>query len=447
MELLRDKHWIIPTANKRGVVSKNKVNQEVFFSEYFPTSHKIFSREYYSDINIVDENDKLIDIHLVNRISVPFQSMSVDIILAHLLGNKTYLSDSASSDNPSLHAYREYWDNKNVDTAIYSLLKSVLSLGDGALLFYRDSSGKLKYQALSMFDGDEFYMEYDKHREPVRFYNYYGDKCDVYDNQHVKTYLIATATDDTPKLISTEVHGFKGLPVSYKKRQFGAFWTPVQANIDNIELMLSRVSEDNRAKFKSLYHLSTDNPDDVETTKAGTMDMVVTDKNGEFKLIPPAEISSQFKFEYDALKELIFDALGIVFPKHKSSGDMPTGSMKMMFYPTERIVKSLITEFDSTIDEINEIVKQGFIVENPDSTMDILNGNIRASIRLFTPQDEVARNENLATLLDKGVISQETAAEECSVAANNEMDRKKREKEEEVGIERARANIRLPFSE
>ena len=448
MELLREKKWTIPEPGGRGGVRKTAVSQEKFYAEYFPTSHKIFDKTYYEDFNIYDENQKLLGVHDVNRISVPFQAMSIDIILAHLLGNKIYLSDSTLKDSPALPLYREYWDERNVNVGIYEFVKSALSLGDAALLFYRDTkTRKLKYQSLSMFDGDEFYMEYDKYKEPYKFYKYYDDKCDVYDDSNVYTYLVASETEDTPKLLSTTAHGFKGMPVSYKKRELGAFWTPVQGNIDNLELMLSRLSEDNRAKFKSLYHLSTDNPEDVETTKAGTMDMVITDKDGDFKLIPPAEISTQFEFEYTSLKEIIFDALGIVFPKHKSSGDMPTGSMKMMFYPTERVVMSLINEFDSSIDEINDIVKQGFIVENPDYQDSITKGNIKASIRLFTPQDDMARNENIATLLDKGVISEETAAEECSIASNNEMDRKNREKEAALAAEKAAADLRLPFSE
>ena len=173
--------------------------------------------------------------------------------------------------------------------------------------------------------------------------------------------------------------------------------------------------------------------------------MFVTDTDGDFKLIPSAEISTQFEFEYNAQKEIIFDSLGVVFPKHKSSGDMPTGSMKMMFYPTERVVMSLINEFDDSIDKINKIVKQGFVNEFPSSAPDILEGNIKASIRLFTPQDDVTRNESIASLLSKGVISEETAAEECTIAANNEVARKEKEYQQEMERERAKADVRLPY--
>ena len=75
----------------------------------------------------------------------------------------------------------------------------------------------------------------------------------------------------------------------------------------------------------------------------------------------------------------------MVFPKSKSSGDMPTGSMKMMFYPTERIAYQLINEFNSIIDKINRIVKDGIMFEMPNIANDIAKMNITVFIKMFTP--------------------------------------------------------------
>lgn len=444
MEFIREKLWYIPQpSSDNGDPEFNEVTQTKFFNEYHPTSHKIFDRGWYLDLSIENEDGR-VQIIPISRVAVPFQAMSIDIILSHLLGNKTYLSDSMLKDNPSLPLYREYWDEANIDIARYKFVKNVLSLGDGALIFYRDKNRGLMYQSLSMFDGDEFYMEFDKYNEPLRFFKYYGKKCDVYDENYVTTYVLGENDNDWVLEIS-QLHGFKGMPVVYHYRPNGAFWTPVQSNIETLEKMLSRLNEDNKTKFKSVYNLKTNDPDSVRTIQSGNLDMVVTDTDGDFKLIPSAEISTQFEFEYNAQKEIIFDSLGIVFPKHKSSGDMPTGSMKMMFYPTERVVMSLINELDDSIDKINEIVKQGFTSEFPKASEDILNGNIKASIRLFTPQDDVTRNDSISRLLNTGVISEETAAEECSIASNNEMERKRKQYEEEIDREKQRADTRIPY--
>ena len=82
--------------------------------------------------------------------------------------------------------------------------------------------------------------------------------------------------------------------------------------------------------------------------------------------------------------------------------------MKMMFYPTERVVMSLIHEFDAAIDHINSIVKQGFVSEYPQYTTQIAEGNIRASIRMFTPQDDGTKADSLVKLKQANIISGET---------------------------------------
>lgn len=441
-----DKYWNIPipAPDLSAKPSFRRVSQVKFYNEYFPSGHKIFNSDWYKDISVYEEKDGEMvfkDTYQVNRVSVAIQKMAIDIILAHLFGNKTSLVDGSLQDNEALPIYKEYWQNKNIDTGLYEYGKSVLSLADGAILFYRDEEG-LRWQILSMFTGDKFKMEYDKYGDPKKFYKYYDDKVDVYDKVYCTTYEVGT-----DKYIEKKPHGFKGIPVRYRKREEGAFWTPVQHNIDEMEKMLSRLSEDNRSKFKSLYHLKTNNPDEVRTERSGNVDMVITDSDGDFKMVSGASLSEQFKFEFETQLELIYNSLGIVFPKHKSSGDMPTGSMKMMFYPTERVVMSLIHEFETDIEAINKIVKQGFVSENPTFTEAITNSNIRASIRLFTPQDDATKAEALVKLKKENILSGETTSEEAPYAANNEERRKEKERardmEEEIELERKRSDARI----
>lgn len=443
LDFTLEKWWHVPQPSTDTSVRpmKRRVSQVKFYNEYFPTGHKIFDPLWYKDIDIYDKKKKrIIDRYQVNRISIPYQMMSIDIILAHLLGNETYLVDATLKDNPSLPLYKEYWETSNIDTARYEFIKSVLSLADGAVLFYKEK-GKLKYQVLSLFTDDKFKMEHDKYGKNFRFYKYYGNKCDVYDDKNCRTYEIG----ETHTFVKSEPHGFAGLPVVYRKREEGAFWSRAQSNIDESEKMLSRLSEDNRKKFKSLYHLKTNRPESVKTESSGITDMVVTDADGDFSLISGADMSEQFKYELEKHERVIFNSLGIVFPEHKSSGDMPTGSMKMMFYPTERVVMSLIREFDSAMDEINRIVKQGFVTEHPEHLKDIQSGNIRASIRMFTPQDDASKADALVKLKQAGLISVESGAEEAPYTANNETSRLEREKEEEIAHEKKRQDERLPW--
>lgn len=443
----RKKQWLMPkpTGDNAWKPSFAKVSQVKFFNEYFPSGHKIYNDTWYEDITILDENGKIKGFHEVNRVSLPIQAMSIDIILAHLLGNKTSLIDSSLKENEALPRYKEYWEYKDLDTARYELIKSVLSLGDGALMFYRDGEKGLRWKILSLFNQDKFHMEYDKYGDAELFFRYYDDYCDVFDKANVTTYTDKGGTWKTVGKVKS--HGFKGMPIVYKKRQSGAFWSQVQTNIDNAEKMLSRLSEDNRSKFKALYHLKTRDPDSVTQVSAGMTDMIVTEEDGDFKLIPPSPISTQFEFEYLNQIEIIYQALGLVFPKNKSSGDMPTGSMKMVFYPSERTVMPLIHDFDQTLDEINHLAQQGYVAEHPKDLTELTEGNIRASIRLFTPQDDDSKNKSIADMKRDGVISSETASEECTLSANNELDRLENERVVNVTHEKERTDLRLPFDD
>lgn len=433
----------------------DEVTQIVFLNEYNPHGHRIFNRLWYPDITLKSPENEMIGIYEVNRVSLPIQKMAIDIILAHLLGNKTYIEDSSSDENPALIEYKEYWEDKNIDTVRYDLLKSVLATGDGAALFYK-KKGKLRCKVLSAFKRDKFYMDYDKFGDPTHFYHHYKVRevevvngknvpkdiayCDVYDEQKVYTF-----SNEAGKWTQIDVvnHGFKGIPVAYKSRDEGAYWTHVQTNIDNLEIMFSRLSEDNRGKFKSMYHMAVSDPERVGTLKAGNMDVVITEEDGKFNLVSGADLSSQFKYEYETQLEMVFQSLGIVFPKHKSSGDMPTGSMKMMFYPTERVVMSLIHEFDSTIDAINNIVLQGFLHETDKFTDDILEGNIRASIRMFTPQDDSTKVDSIVKLKNAGVLSTQTSSEESPYTSNNEKKRIDAEIDEDLAVKKKRADLRI----
>jgi len=106
------KLWEIPkpSGDRAARPSYDRVTQVKFYNEYYPTGHKIFNPSWYNDIPIKDENGNT-SVYFVNRVSVPIQAMAIDIILAHLLGNKTHIVDGTLKENPALPIYKEYWQS------------------------------------------------------------------------------------------------------------------------------------------------------------------------------------------------------------------------------------------------------------------------------------------------------------------------------------------------
>lgn len=443
----REKFWYVPkpsTTHSTGAsssINRIKVNQRKFYEEFYPSGHKINSPLHFPDVPIIDENDKIIDYHHVNRVTIPFQQMAVDIISAHLLGNKTNFIDSTigMNDNKTVSKYKELWQTKDMDVSRYEFIASCLSSGDSAIIFYRDGK-ELKNKVLSYMNEDTFYVKNDKYGNMSHFARFYSienedgssvEMCDIYDDKKISSWNLSGSE---PSMEESTSHGFGEIPVVYFKRRDGAIWSPAQPNIDNLELMLSRLSEDNRTKAKAKYHLSTDDPNGVDTMKDGDTDIIITGLEDEFKLLSGADISTQFKFEYETEIEAISNSLGIVFPKSKSSGDMPTGSMKMIFFPTERVVMKLIAEFTKPLNEINEKFKKFITPEVTKEDRDFSNAlpkvKIKALIRMFTPQDDSSIATMLGQSVNYGIISKQTAREFAPYAANDENERVESEERE-----------------
>lgn len=432
------KYWVFPKpkmsylSDTFAQTDEIKVSQQKFYDEYHTSGHKINSPAFYPNIPILNAKKKIVDYHYVNRITLPFQSEAITIVLAHLLGYKTQFNDSTVGENKIelMSSYKEFWNDKDMDVLRNDLIKSILAVGDGAALFYRDTKTKtLKWKVLSYLDGEQIYEKKDKFGETEyfgRFYTQINDEgkmtnyCDIIDAKYYDTYV---NDENGWTLISHDLHGFTVLPVAYYYRKAGAFHTPIQNNIDNLEVMLSRLSEDNRTKAKARYHLAVDDPNAVQTRSTGTTDLVITPTSGKFSLISGADISTSFKFEWETQLEIISNFTGMVFPKSKSSGDMPTGSMKMMFFPTERIVFQLINEFDIIINKINTIFKEGMMYEKSELASELANFNVKAYTKMFSPQDDGAVMTTLMQGVTSGTLSKQTARENAPYAANDENNR------------------------
>lgn len=440
--------WKFPDGSTNGgFITKSQVD---FLYEYYPEGHKIFNKKFYPDITTYIEEKYIKDdgtiskkmissIHEVNRCAVSYQMDSVTILMAHLFGNKINYSNMTygvidEKLKDSFTRYKQISDLKNFDSIIYKFVEQNFIFGHSAIIFYY-KNGKTKAKVLSYGNGDELYCKYDIHGEQITLFRRYKPDIDdgegntiseilidKIDNSGIKTY-----TSDG-KIYSEDVNPISDIPFIYYKRKDGAIWTHAQSQIENHEVMISRLSEDNRTKAKSkLIFTGIENTNNgngkskknFQANKIGEQDIFLLSGDGDAKLIQPASLSEAFKFEFELGRENIFNSMGIVYPKHKSSGDMPTGSMKMMFFPTERKCMELIHEYNEVLDNINSIFKSFITIEYPNLGFDKLE--IMASIRLFSPQDDSTTTQNMIQGVASGIFSKETAQEKFYLAEYNNV--------------------------
>ena len=453
----------LPQYNNRNVMI---VNQQQFYDEYFPSGHKIFDEEYFPNIFFEvnaknpksKQQGKAIVEHPVMRIAYPIQQMVVEVLLSQMFGNDVVFTDSNLGQKGKAEALsnlQQLWLDKNMATCIHEFAEGALSTGDAAVVFFIEDE-TVKWKVLSYLKGDTLFLikdDYDKPQELVRQYTRddmeSGEsvRCiDVIDNVSITTFV---EKDGEWKMLDPQKHSFPFLPAIYYYRREGAVWTPVQPSIDAIELMVSRLSEDGRTKTKAKYYLKTENPNTLEVHSMGSSDLMIGTKDSDLKLVQGAEISSQFKFEYDTHTDVLERSMGIVFPKMKSSGDMPTGSMKILFYPAERVITNLIHEFNEPANQLAQLFLKCILVEYPNNGFNDLKVN--AWIKVFTPQDDAAQTDMACKAYASGIVSRQTASKNVPFSANNEAALLKEQDEiefkEEQKREKLKTSIDTPHEE
>ena len=90
--------------------------------------------------------------------------------------------------------------------------------------------------------------------------------------------------------------------------------------------------------------------------------------------------------------------------------------------------------YNDTIDKINDIFKQGLMMEHPEKAFELKDFRVNASIKTFTPQDDQSYNSMIGQLKSYGVLSTQTASENTTISANDEFKRIKDETLEENSL-------------
>lgn len=425
-----------------------QVNQQKFLDEYYVSGHKIYDKDFLPDYYIekkgVNPQTKKEESHFeevhVERISLPVQEDSTRVLLAHMFGRGIQHKDISfdkNDDNTKLvRNYKEVWDSKNMDSAVKKYIKHALICAEAAMYFYINKDGEIQVQILSLLNKDRLAAEKDSFGNITSLYRKYvitnsmGEAEEYID--HITMEGVGTY-NDKGELIHKVENKLPIFPIVYKYRKEGAWWSSVQPAIDELEKMLSMLAEDNKSKAKSKLHLATQKPNNVKAQTLAGADVIITGVDGKVNLLQPANLSESLKFIIERLEGQIEKTLGLIYPK-LTSGDLPTGSMKLAFFPTERICKDFIDEFSPVIDEISKIFKKCLPIEfktfRDSAFSDIY---IKSKIALYSPQDSLQTLTASADAYSKGALT-----EEALVRANSDyMDSTDLEKMQEA-IEEAK---------
>lgn len=451
-------------------------SQADFLREYYPSGHKINSRELFPDewkcVKKKDKDGKDIEEWFevpIERNSFPFQYIITIKQLTHLCGNLIKFTDTqpkpSKESKQRLIKYRQGWINDNMEIAFYRLAKSVKITGDGAFCMYNDN-GTYGWRIFSYLNDshDTLFPHYDDRTGKLNLFGRRYSKYDFKGKQVVqflevwddKYFYVWRHDDKGLKGLLTDIiqafgldgwtlekepteHGFNTIPIVYMRSAIGPCWSMSQDNIEKYEVAFSRLSQVNKTlAFPVLVITSTN----VKLTRGDYNKPVASikvDPGGDAKILNGGDASQSFILELNTLLKNIFMGSFVVIPPEERSGDESGVSIKIKYSPSIELAKSEAKEYDDAIDGMTRLYKFVFGMKQKQPA-EYEAMDIRGDIVPYIHQNEAELMENLMKGVTAKFLSIESASAECPYSTNDEFERILTQRKDELGADITRVD-------
>lgn len=446
-----------------------EVTQQEMLRQLHPSSHLIYNREYYPDIWRQDENEMWYK-EEVPRYAFAYQQIILTKQLTHLCGNDIVFELADDQDDEEsrsvLNAFKRGWSKKDMEVAWYELARSVKSTGDGAIVGYLDK-GKFGWKALSFLNGDTLYPHYNRRTGKMelfaREYTNADDNGDVikYIDVWDEKYFVCLAAvttengDDDEKgtkntgvpipedcilkkfdyegflPVECEPHNFAFIPVAYHRDEDGACWSQSQDAIDNYEMAFSRLAQSNHDFGLPIMYVRGEGSEELTAADMSYASKVITlPVDGEAGFLNRQDASTAYNAELKVIEDQIYRQSFAVRTPELKSGDTPGVAIKMLY--SDAVEKAINDSqlYQHAIHDIVDIFSFGYGVES-EKRLDFKRVDIAYYIQPYIHVNETERATILATAVQNGFCSKQTAAEKFTLSTPQEWDRILREKHEE----------------
>lgn len=407
-------------------VTYELLSQDDFLREFDVNGHKINSAKYWPDLIELNTPSK-VSRKVKSRVAVGWQERIHTKRLTALCGNNVnhrlirgYGAESRELDYLSM--FREGWEEKNMEIAVYGFISADGKTGDSAVVFWK-SNYRMGWRQMSYDKGDILYPHYDPISGRLalfgRKYTSTGDDgkertyLDVWDNTYYIRYVMDS--DGSPRGVwkvdvSKAPHGYSRIPVVYH-RYGSPFWAPSQSLIENYEMSVSQFAENNSVyALRILYSLGQSM--NVKSTVDGTPVRIDSpDPNAKVGYLEPADASSSFTEQLNILERNIMrSSFAVETPELKSGSDLSSLTVKMMF--ADAYLKALqdSQEYQESLDDITALFREGYGTESGRIT-DFSNMRIKSELSPFIFMSEGELINAITQLVGIGVMSRQTGAE------------------------------------
>lgn len=423
--------------------------------EYDSNAHKILSQDYYPDpvsedkyIDSEGKEQKRFYRRKVARVTVDLIQMFHTQRTSILTGSNTDLrmvnKRATAEERKLLSAFREGWEEKNMENARYELISRAGKTMDAAICGYM-ADGRFMWRAFSYESGDTLY----EHKDPMtgemalfgRRYVSVGmgdteptEYLDVWDKTYYMRYRKdkEQAGDENEGWVvdaKPERHNFPMIPVSYV-RYGETFWGNAIHPVDELEKDLSQLLENNK-QYGLRILVALGDEMEVKATFDGRPMQINGPADGKVNYLEPADASNSFMTSMRALEDQAYIAANCVKQAElKSGSDISSLTVKMLNQPLYRkaILDAFI--FQPAIDRLVEIYKYGYSVEMKMESQ-LRNFKIKARTYPYVMMSENEEVANVTALKASGALSQQSAAEEAYNLGYGSVDEPERLLQEE----------------
>ena len=433
------------------------IPQADFIREFYPSGHKINDPVWYPDKTTFMDSDAVKEANggkgawvteRVSRCAVPFQFIITLKHLVHLGGNPINIMSSnrvqTQEQKDALAELRQGWLDKNMEVAKWECFKGGKVTGDVACVFYMNE-GRVGYKVLSFLNGDALYPHYDTKGVMQKFarefkrasedgtvkesyvevwdntYAYLFKRDDSTTFKRVKNSILDVFGLDGYKLISVDKHGFKRIPVVYKRLD-GPCWAPVQGNIDDYELSLSQLCESNKVYAFPILVMIGENADVEVSTTGRPFAITSTDPDAKVNMLNNNSGTESFKLQLESQYKSIMMGSFIVTPPEVRSGDLPGVAIKLIYSPALENAMNDANEWNSFIDEMFELFTYGYGIEKKMSAQ-FNEINAHATIDPYIHENSAEIIQLLSQSVMSNILSVETAIEKNPFSMTDEQKR------------------------
>lgn len=470
----------LQSLGEKAVVRNNCVYMEVtqsdFLRELDPNSHAINDRNIYKNYR-KNEEDGLYYEEDFPRYAFAYQQEILDDRLARLTGNDIQFDLAEDSDDETAwdvyQAFKGGWADTRMENAWHFAAKSAASTGDTAFVGFM-KGGHFKWKVLSFKNGDVLYPHYDRETgEPnllARTYTEMDEEgndrkyIEVWSETKYYRLVDKTIDDDADDNTDEELeiegycvsgykiefeskHGWPTAPFAYFRREDGPVWSPSQETIEHRESAFSRLAQNNHDFGLPILGLYGDGKNIKEIA---TSDMSYASKifiipaDGKAEFLNRQDASNAYKTELDMLEAKIYSQSMVIKAPELKSGDTPAAAIKLLYSDAYNKAMLEAQEYDAFMRKMIEIFKWGYGIES-ERRLDFQNTRIAFYIVPFIPVNDAEVTTNLATAVQNGFCSKQTASEKFYFSTPQEWKRIRREKHDdqmqELLVEEQRLDI------